>query len=175
MNAPMKSSVLQKKLGQLEGGPDIKVFAPDISADVESICCMFNAYVLDVRSFLLNILQDEFDKSMLNEKGETALLDMLDRIETQVETHRASFMEFHEEYKQLIKLGCKANSWAKGCLKNANSATTDLVKNFDMERERVLNHFYDSLPTHVRLGSAPIFGGGASPDIGEYLSSVVSR
>ena len=136
---------------------------------------MFNAHVLDIKGFLLSILQDGFDNTMLNEKGESALLEMLDRLEVQVKSLRESFIGFQEEYKQLIKVGCKINSWAKTCMKNANSATADMVKNFDIERERIMNHFYDSLPPHVRLGSAPIFGETAAPDIGEYLSSVANR
>ena len=63
-------------------------------------------------------------------------------------------------------------SGLRHCLKNANDATSDLAGQVEEEREKIMGRFYDALPSHVRLGDGPIFGGDNSPDIGDYLSSI---
>ena len=172
MNGLMKNSI-QKRIGKLEN-PEVEDIRPDISAQVETVCCKFNSSIIRLKEVLRSIKNDKFDKSMLNEEGQDALIDILDSIENKVIGLRKAFEEFYDHYNQLVGAGCRVSSWAKTCLKNANSASLDMSKNFGLEREKIMGSFYDSLPSNVRLGKSPVFGGKNSPNISKYIATLIS-
>jgi len=173
MKSSMKNTPLHKKLHQLHEH-EIDGIKPDISIQVEAMCGGFNSRVLEVRNFMLSITSDKIATDMLSRKGEAALIDVLDSVQEHIEKNRSSFEDFHADCKQLIAAGCLIGAWAKSCLKNADGATRDAVKNFEIDRKKIMDYFYDSLPSSVRLGKAPIFGGVDSKNVGNYLSSLLS-
>jgi hypothetical protein len=172
---PMKNAVLQKKLHALEQ-PEISSISPDISLHVQSKCTDFNSRVLNIRQAILTIANeiaiDGFDKTMLNQNGEEALIDFFDDAEALVHATRAGFERFYAEYEQLLKTGCRVDRWSKIAVKNANDATRDALRNFVIDREQVMERVYDALPSHIRLGNSRVFGHKKSPKIRDYIAAI---